>query len=139
MRLGALFVVLLVLASCQSAPPDRSGILQTEIFEDIPSPRTARVQTDRAVSFSYSSDSFRCAKYVYRFDGEVDEVVDFFHDVMGGPPYSWKLRSEDELPRGHARMHFRKGEERCTVDVRSNEANEGKDDLVTITILVNYE
>lgn len=137
--LGGLGLFLLVLSGCQSAAPDSGGILRTEIFEDIPSPRSARVQTDRALSFSYSSESFRCAKYVYRFDGEVDEVVDFFHEVMGGPPYSWNLNSEDELPGGHARLNFQKGEERCTVDIRSNDARAKKADLVLITILVNYE
>ena len=137
--MGALGLIFVVLGGCQSAAPDSAGILSAEIFEDIPSPRSARVQTDHALSFSYASDSFRCAKYVYRFDGEVDEVVDFFHEVMGGPPYSWTLKSEDELPSGHARLNFRKGEEYCTVDIQSNNARAKKDDLILITILVNYE
>ena len=58
---------------------------------------------------------------------------------MGGPPYSWNLKSEDELPAGHARLRFRKGEEYCTVDIRSTDARAKKADLVLITILVNYE
>ena len=136
---GALGLFFVVLGGCQSVAPDSAGILSTEVFEDIPSPRSARVQTDRARSFSYASNSFRCAKYVYRFDGEVTEVVDFFHEVMGGPPYSWTLKSEDSRPSGHARLNFRKGEEYCTVDVQSNNARAKKDDLVLITILVNYE
>lgn len=129
---------LLVLAGCQTAP-EQGRILSADIFEDIPAPATARVQTDKSVSFAYRSASFRCAKYVYRFEGEVDEAVAFFHDVMIKPPYSWDLRQETELPVGHARMDFRKGEEYCTVDIRTRESRAGQADVVTITICVNYQ
>jgi len=127
----------LVSAGCQSAP-EPARVLSTEIFEDIPAPATARVQTDNAVSFAYHSESFRCAKYVYKYRGGVDEAVAFFRDVMVKPPYSWELRQEADLPSGHARIDFRKGEEFCTVDIRSRETGNG-DGLVLITIHVNYQ
>ena len=128
-----------LLASCQ-APSDPTGrILAEDIFEDIPAPRSARVETDSARSFSYSSESFRCAKYVYRYVGEVDEAVTFFTNTMTKPPYSWELAGQDELPLGHARMTFTKGEEYCVVDMRTTTERAADDDLVTITIRVNYQ
>ena len=127
----------LVAAGCQTAP-EPGRVLSTEIFEDIPAPATARVQTDNAVSFAYHSESFRCAKYVYKFRGTVDEAVSFFREVMVKPPYSWELRQEADLPSGHARIDFRKGEEFCTVDIRTREAG-NRSGLVLITIHVNYQ
>jgi hypothetical protein len=133
---GALLA--LFLASCQSTT-DVHRILGDEIFEDVPAPRSARVETDAARSFSYSSESFRCAMYVYRFVGDVEEAIEFFSSTMTRPPYSWTLVSNDDLPAGHARMSFTKGEEYCTVDMRTMTARSGEDDLVTITIRVNYQ
>lgn len=139
MRRTALWAVLgLVLAGCQTAP-EPNPVFSTEIFEDIPAPATARVQTDNAVSFAYHSESFRCAKYVYRFEGKVDEAVAFFHEVMVKPPYSWQLGTESELPAGHARMDFRKGEEYCTVDIRRQAPGTSQEPLALITIRVNYQ
>jgi hypothetical protein len=139
MRNGRLWAVLGVfLAACQSTT-DVPRILDDEIFEDIPAPRSARVETESAQSFSYSSDSFRCAKYVYRFVGEVSEAAEFFSSTMTRPPYSWELKKRDELPAGHERMSFTKGEEFCVVDMRTTTSREGEADLVTITIRVNYQ
>ncbi|MHC4938185.1 MAG: hypothetical protein ACYTHK_04380 [Planctomycetota bacterium] len=137
-RMGSFAVLTLVLASCQSTPEARR-ILDNEIFEDIPAPRTARVQTDSARSFSYASESFRCAKYVYFYVGEVEEATEFFSTTMTRPPYSWDLVKDDELPSGHARMSFTKGEEYCVVDMRTTTRRDSDDDLVTITIRVNYQ
>lgn len=128
----------LVLAGCQSAPATHR-ILDDEIFEDIPAPRSARVDTDAAQSFSYRSDSFRCALYVYRFVGEAEEAAEFFSTTMTRPPYSWTLVKTDDLPTGHARLSFTKGEEYCTVDMRTTAARADEDDLVIITIRVNYQ
>ena len=128
----------LILASCQTAP-DPNPVFSTEIFEDIPAPATARVQTDNAVSFAYHSESFRCAKYVYRFEGGIDAAVAFFHEVMVKPPYSWRLGDQADLPAGHERMNFRKGEEYCTVDLRRRDGRPNETPLVLITIRVNYE
>jgi hypothetical protein len=128
----------LILAGCQTAP-EPNPIFSTEIFEDIPAPATARVQTDDAVSFAYHSESFRCAKYVYSFEGRIDDAVAFFHEVMVKPPYSWKLGEQADLPAGHARMDFRKGEEYCTVDLRRMENRSDQTPLVLITIRVNYQ
>jgi len=135
---AAIWLLVLVLGGCRTAP-ESGQVLSTEIFEDIPAPATARVQTDKAVSFAYRSDSFRCAKYIYTFEGEVEEAVAFFSDVMVRPPYSWDLRHEAELPVGHALMNFRKGEEYCTVDIRARDSRPEDADLVLITICVNYQ
>ena len=135
---GAMALLSLVLTSCQStSAPQR--ILGDDIFEDIPAPRSARVETDHALSFSYSSESFRCAKYVYRFVGEVEEATDFFSTTMTRPPYSWDLAKEDQLPEGHARISFTKGEEYCVVDMRTTADRSRAADLVIITIRVNYQ
>ena len=137
-RTGIFAVFALVLANCQSTSEPRR-ILDDEIFEDIPAPRSARVQTDSALSFSYSSESFRCAKYVYHFVGEVDEAEEFFSTTMTRPPYSWDLAKKDDLPAGHARMSFSKGEEYCVVDMRTITDRANDEDFVTITIRVNYQ
>jgi hypothetical protein len=137
-RKAAFGLVLLVFGACQTAPePQR--VLSADIFEDIPAPRTARVQTDKALSFSYRSESFRCAKYVYRYNGDVPEAVEFFEDVMTSPPYSWDLREQEDLPAGSARLSFRKGDEYCTVDIRSYASSATGGDPIKITICVNYE
>ena len=128
----------LLALGCQSAP-EPNPLFSTEIFEDIPAPAAARVQTDKAVSFAYHSESFRCAKYVYKFEGEVKEAIAFFHEVMAKPPYSWRLAGQSELPAGHARMDFRKGEEYCTVDVRGGPDRTDEPPLALITIRVNYQ
>jgi hypothetical protein len=129
---------LLVLSGCQ-AVPEPGSLLSAEIFEDIPAPATARVQTADAVSFSYRSESFRCAKYVYEYPGGAAEAVAFFHDVMVKPPYSWDLHQEADLRAGHALMNFRKGEDRCTVDVRGRERHADGAEHARITICVNYQ
>jgi len=139
MRKWAFWAVLgLFLASCQSTA-DAPRILDDEIFEDIPAPRSARVETDSAQSFSYSSESFRCAKYVYRFVGRVEEAAEFFATTMTRPPYSWELGEQADLPTGHERMSFTKGEEYCVVDMRTTVSRTGEPDLVTIIIRVNYQ
>jgi len=137
-RTASWAVLTLILCSCQTAP-EPNPLFSTEIFEDIPAPATARVQTDNAVSFAYHSESFRCAKYVYKFEGKVDEAVAFFHEVMVKPPYSWQLGTESEMPADHARMDFRKGEEYCTVDIRKQASGSGQAPLALITIRVNYQ
>jgi len=131
------------LGGCRTAPESRRSP-SSEIFEDIPAPRSARVQTDKALSFSYRSDSFRCAKYVYKYSGEFRETVEFFRDVMTNPPYSWDLRTKDDQTAGPPRLTFRKSEEYCTIDIRdldgrSKASGAADDDLVLITICVNYE
>jgi len=128
----------LFLAGCQSTS-DAPRILHDEIFEDVPAPRSARIETDTAQSFSYSSESFRCAMYVYRYVGDVEEAAEFFSTTMTRPPYSWTLARSDELPLGHARISFTKGEEYCTVDMRTTTARGAEADLVIITIRVNYQ
>ncbi|MEM8883802.1 MAG: hypothetical protein AAGD14_07035 [Planctomycetota bacterium] len=139
-RTALLALIALFYAGCQSAPADGGELLGTEIFEDIPAPGTARVQTDKTRSFAYSSDSFRCAKYVYSFTGTVAEVEEFFSTTMTEPPYSWKLiEREDDLPRGHVRFHYAKGEDRCTVDARTDDDRRGDEDEILIIITVNYQ
>ena len=45
----------------------------------------------------------------------------------------------DDLPEGHERMSFTKGEEFCVVDLRTMTVREEEDDFVIITIRVNYQ
>ena len=131
-------LLLAILAGCQGVP-ELPRTLKTEIFQDIPAPKTARVQTDKAASFSYSSESFRCAKYVYRYSGKSAEAVAFFEATMTRAPYSWTLENLAELPAGHDRITFRKGEERCVVDIQTKEAQADGPDIITITIRLNYQ
>ncbi len=126
------------LVGCQGVP-ELPRIFKDEIFEDIPAPKNARVQTDEAASFSYLSESFRCAKYVYRYEGESAEAVAFFESTMTRSPYSWTLEELAELPAGHDRLTFRKGEERCVVDIQTKEARARSADSITITIRLNYQ
>lgn len=140
-KFTTLAVVVLVspfLAGCQGAPEERRQ-LKDDVFQDIPAPKSARVQTDDAASFSYKSESFRCAKYVYRYLGESAETVAFFESTMTRAPYSWTLEKIAELPAGHDRITFRKGEERCVVDIQTREARDDDDDTITITIRLNYQ
>ena len=131
-------LLLAILAGCQGVPePPRT--LKGDIFEDIPAPKSARVQTDDAASFSYYSESFRCAKYVYRYEGASAEAVAFFESTMTRAPYSWTLEELAELPAGHDRITFRKGEERCVVDIQTKEARARSADTITITIRLNYQ
>ena len=137
-RFAANGLLLAILAGCQGVP-ELPPTLKHDIFQDIPAPKTARVQTDERASFSYKSESFRCAKYVYRYVGESAEAVAFFEATMTRAPYSWNLEELAELPAGHDRITFRKGEERCVVDIQTKEAKADDPDIITITIRLNYQ
>ena len=108
MKKAVIGLFAVILAGCQT-PSESSEFLGMEVFQDIPAPKSARVQTDEAASFSYHSDWHRCARYVYRYVGDAREAVEFFETTMTRPPYSWKLEKIEELPAGHDRMSFLQG------------------------------
>ena len=72
-------------------------------------------------------------------DKDKQALQTVFHEVMVKPPYSWRLGDQADLPAGHERMNFRKGEEYCTVDLRRKDSRPSETPLVLITIRVNYE
>ena len=140
MRTALFCAFLAVCAACQSGG-GVSRILTTDVFDDIPAPRTARVKTDEARSFSHeqTSGAHRCAQYVYQYVGESEEAVAFFEQTMSRPPYSWELVKIAELTAGHDQLTYRKGDETCVVDIRTTESKDDEGDDITITIRVNYQ
>ena len=115
MRYALLATVLL--AACEMTAPPPTQYLTNDIFEDIPAPKNARYRDVKAESFSYRSRTFRCAKFIYDYVGSDANVVQFYKETMGAPPYSWTLTKEDRTNEGATTLQFVKNQDTCTVDV----------------------
>jgi hypothetical protein len=127
-----------LLVACASSPP-HGGNFSSDIFEDIPAPRTAVYREEAAESFSYRTPTHRCGRFRYDYQGSQSETVDFFRQTMTTPPYSWALVSEEAPAEGSSHLVFKKGEDRCTVDVDRREPKHGSDgENVWILVRVNY-
>ncbi|MHC4547928.1 MAG: hypothetical protein ACYTEZ_04055 [Planctomycetota bacterium] len=110
-------ILVLFFAACKTPPPASRTYLHTDVFEDIPAPREARYRNANMESFSYRSQSFRCGKFIFDYQGSDADVVRFFKETMTAPPYSWTLTDEDRVQAGSTGLVFVKGEDRCTVEV----------------------
>lgn len=126
------------LAACE-APGASTGLLQADQFEDIPVPRAARCRTHHAESFSYRTDTFRCGKFVYDYQGTVAEVVRYFRDTMARAPFSWELKDASGTAEGSTTLVFTKNDERCTVDIDRIPRPETKEQDVLILVRLNYK
>jgi hypothetical protein len=115
MRCTLLAAVLL--AACTTTAPPPQQYLGNDVFEDIPAPKDARYRDAKGESFSYRSQTFRCAKFIYDFVGSDAGVVQFYKETMGAPPYSWTLTKEDRTAAGATTLVFVKNQDTCTVDV----------------------
>jgi len=106
-----------LLAACEMTAPPPTRYLTSDVFEDIPAPKDARYRDVKGESFSYRSQTFRCAKFIYDFVGPDATVVHFYKQTMGAPPYSWTLTNEDRTNEGATTLQFVKNQDTCTVDV----------------------
>jgi len=113
--------------------------MSADIFEDIPAPRTAVYVDHDNTSFSYRTETFRCGRFLFEYQGSDANVVDFYKRVMSAPPYSWKLLKEDSAAAGSTTLIFAKNDDRCMVDVDSvPKPSAARQHNVEITIRVNY-
>ena len=108
---------LLLLAACQTPPPESGSPVRSDIFEDLPVPKGAVYIHRNHESFSYRGETFRCGKFLFEYQGDHAATVAFFRDTMTRPPYSWTLEQEDTAGQGTATLVFRKGDDRCTIDI----------------------
>lgn len=108
--------LILCLAACQGPGP-RSGTLRTDQFDDIPVPGNATYRSERAESYSYRTETFRCGRFVYDYPRSAEQARDYFSSAMVRPPYSWALAAENTAENGAFRLVFTKNDERCTVDL----------------------
>lgn len=106
-----------LLAACEATAPPPTQYLSSDVFEDIPAPKDARFRDSQGESFSYRSQTFRCAKFIYDYVGSDANVVQFYKETMGAPPYSWTLTKEDRTNEGATTLQFVKNQDTCTVDV----------------------
>lgn len=106
-----------LLAACETTAPPPTRYLTSDVFEDIPAPKDARYRDVQGESFSYRSQTFRCAKFIYDYVGPDATVVQFYKETMGAPPYSWTLTNEDRTNEGATTLLFVKNQDTCTVDV----------------------
>ena len=139
MTRSALFAAALLLAACESSDVRRSGALSTDIFEDIPAPKSAFYVHAHQESFAYSGKTYRCGRFVYEYQGDPANAARFFRKTMLTPPYSWSLLTEDSTEVGSYTLVFEKNEDRCTIDIdRVPKPDIGKKHNVHILVRVNY-
>ncbi len=133
MRGLAAVALLATLAACKApAPKPVSTRVQTEIFDDVPAPKTAIFRARDAESFSFRTSGFRCGRFVYDYDDSEEDAVRFYKATMTRPPYSWKLTKEERDVEGSARLTFVKNDDRCTVNVARIRGS------TVLTVRVNY-
>lgn len=136
--IASLLLAAALLGGCQSSTASSSRRLSTEIFEDLPAPRTAVYRKTGGESFSFLCRSFRCGRFVYDYPGSHEEAVSFFAETLTQPPYSWTLADSKADQVGSARMVFTKGEDRCTVEVdRVQKVGPNRANVV-IRVRLNY-
>jgi len=140
MKILPLALVVLCLAACDTPTKAPDGeYLRTDIFEDIPAPRSAMYVHDHQESFAYSSDSYRCGKFIFRYEGSQADAVRFFKETMTSPPYNWKLTKEEQVARGSTVLAFLKNDDHCTVNLdRVPRPKQAQPHNVDITVRVNY-
>lgn len=133
-------LVFLVVGACQQTQQGpASKYVRTEIFEDVPAPKGAVYREQEGQSFSYSSDHFRCGKFVYDYSATAEDAVAFFKETMTQPPYSWVLKDESWRPaEGIAALTLVKNEDRCTVDVKRTTPPGAEEPQVSLVVRVNY-
>ena len=133
MRDFAAVALLATLAACKAPTSDPvSTRVQTEIFDDVPAPKTAVYRDRGAESFSFRTNAFRCGRFVYDYDESEENAVRFFKATMTRPPFSWKLTKEEREVEGSARLTFVKNDDRCTVNVQRIRGS------TVLTVRVNY-
>ena len=139
MSLGAV-VALAILAACQEPPrTDESRYIRDEPFEDLPAPKDSVYRDRQRESFSYSSESFRCGKFLYDYEATPEETVAFFKQTMTKPPYGWKIEDERWRPDdGIANLTLLKNSDRCTIEVRRVKVARDARPKVAIEVRVNY-
>jgi hypothetical protein len=111
-----LLSLLSLVAACESTTPPPTR-LSNRIFEDVITPRGAAYLDADGQSFSYERPTFRCGRFAFDWQGEETDAVRFYKERMTAPPYSWMFSGEDGADSGSTRLHFVKGDDRCTVDV----------------------
>ena len=134
LRLAAL----LACAACSTTGGGSGRVLNTDIFEDLPAPKTASYRYQNGESFAYRAKTFRCGRFLYRFAGPVDEATGFFRDTMTAPPYNWTLADEQTPAEGSTILVFTKADDRCTVDIDRLSGPEESPPDVTILVRLNY-
>ena len=133
MRTFAVVALLATFPACKAPVPEPvSTRIQTEIFDDVPAPKTAIYRDRGAESFSFRTTGFRCGRFVYDYDDSEESAVRFFKATMTRPPYSWKLTNEERDEEGAARLTFVKNDDRCTVNVLRIRGS------IVLTVRVNY-
>ena len=133
------FTLALMLAACAATTQGDGGRLSADMFEDIPAPKSATYVSRNNESFSYRSSTFRCGKFVYEYQGTVEQAVRFYTETMGNPPYSWTLASTESPGSGSTTLVFTKNDDRCTVDIdRVPRPNIEKKNNIEIRVRVNY-
>ena len=142
MRYLPILPILLVWAGCTAPEGSRSRTLTADHVEDIPAPAAARYRDQGAESFSYRAASFRCGKFVYDFEGTVEEAATFYKEVMTAPPYFWVLVADQTVVMNSRHLIFKKNNDRCTVGIdRVQEGNvlelKKADSPVSIVVLLN--
>lgn len=120
-----------LLGACAATKPS-GGSFSTDIFEDVPAPRTAIYRDAAHESFSYRTATHRCGRFRYDYTGSQSDAIEFFRQTMTAPPYSWAIESDEAPVDGSASLVFRKGDDRCTVDIDRHA------DGVRILVRVNY-
>jgi hypothetical protein len=137
---GALLLAMLVSASaaCQSTAPKASPLSAT-IFEDVLAPRGATYRQANGESFSHRTPTFRCGRFSFDWQGPEADAIRFYKERMTAPPYSWTFAGDQGAESGSTRLHFVKGEDRCTVDI-DHIPRPGIDmqDNLAIVVRVNY-
>jgi hypothetical protein len=132
-----LLALLSLAAACQSSQPPPTR-LSNKIFEDVITPRGATYIDTADRSFSYEQPTFRCGRFAFDWQGPEADAVRFYKERMTAPPYSWSFTGEDGADSGSTRLHFVKGDDRCTVDVdRIPKPGIEKKNNLSIVIRVN--
>jgi hypothetical protein len=133
----ALLPALLVWTACAAPEGTRSRTLTTDHLEDIPAPAEARYRDRGGESFSYRAASFRCGKFVYDYDGSVEEAATFYKEVMTAPPYFWVLVADETVVMNSRHLTFKKNHDHCTVSIDRVQEGGPKDGPVSIVVLLN--
>ena len=136
-RILPLLALLPLLGACQSKPPPATR-LSTKIFEDVITPRGVTYLEADGQSFAYIQPSFRCGRFTFDWQGPEADAIRFYKERMTAPPYSWTFTGDEGARSGSTRLHFVKGDDRCTVDVdRIPKPGVEKRDNLSIVIRVN--
>ena len=126
-------------AACETPPADSGSVYITnESFEDLPAPKDALYQTAKDESYAYRGKGFRWGQFVYLYDAELEQAVDFYKTVPTQPPYSWALGGvsyRDSLKT--AILEMNKNEDRCRIEIRRISPDKAETTRLRIVVRLN--